>query len=141
MADKIERWITMNGNHIPIFEGETSKQAIEKFTKNQKRANDDEDKKARQIEENQKQANEKNASTEEYKFKDGDTPKVLDDGASYRVKQISSAEGKDKDYGYMSGKEAKEIIKGFHYEELFPGEGMWYKNGVKYAYDIVKRSN
>ncbi len=32
---KIEQWITVNGNHIPIFEGESKKEAVERFTARQ----------------------------------------------------------------------------------------------------------
>lgn len=68
MAQKIERWITVNGNHIPIFEGQSKEQAINAHFKNQKRANDDADKKQKQIEANKKQAEEKNKSNKERTF-------------------------------------------------------------------------
>jgi len=107
-------------------------------TKSGKRINtdwfdDDEKKKHQQIEENKKQADEKNDTN---KFNDGDTSKVLDDNTFYTVKRIS-LHGDDKNYGNMSGKDAKELIKGFHYEELVPGDGMWVKDGSKYSFDVT----
>ena len=43
MAQEVKQWITVNGNHIPIFDGQSKEQAINAFLSNQKRANDDED--------------------------------------------------------------------------------------------------
>jgi hypothetical protein len=112
-------WITKNGKHIPIFdEGPT----------------EDEKKKDREIAESKKQADEKNK-----KFKDGDTPKVIDIKAIYTMKKIALDDSKDADYGQLSGTDVKDMLKGFHYEELFPGEGMWYKTGVNYGYDIRRK--
>lgn len=77
---------------------------------------------------------------EEHAFKDGDTPRVLDDNATYEVTKISLDDSKDANYGTMNGADAKLIIKGCKYEEIVPGDGMWYKSGVSnYAYDIKRK--
>lgn len=61
MAQKeIKDWITVNHQHIPIFEGQSKQDAINKAKKHQKSVNDDEDKKQKQIAENKKQADKKN---------------------------------------------------------------------------------
>lgn len=57
---QVKEWITMNGNHIPIFEGETKQQAIDNFIKNQQRAKADADAKDRQIAANQAYGAKKN---------------------------------------------------------------------------------
>ena len=91
--------------------------------------------KDRQIAENEKQADVLNDSN---MFKDGDTPKSIDSKATYHIKKISLDDSKDSDYGKNSGEDTKAILKGFHYEEIIPGEGMWYKNGATYAFDVKK---
>lgn len=96
---------------------------------------EDERKKYQQIKENQKQADEKKTN-EPQAFKNGDTPKVLNDSATYRVKKISVGKSSDSDYGNLRGEDAKGVLKGFHYEELFAGQGMWYKDGVGYGFDV-----
>ncbi len=57
---QVKQWITVNGVHVPIMEGETKQQAVDKALSNQKRVKDDEDKKNKQIAANKKQADEKN---------------------------------------------------------------------------------
>lgn len=46
---KISQWITVNGNHIPIFEGESKKQAVDNFIKRQAQVKAEERQKERQI--------------------------------------------------------------------------------------------
>lgn len=62
---EIKDWITVNHQHIPIFEGQSKQDAIDKAKKHQKSVNDDEDKKQKQIAENKQQADEKNNSKEQ----------------------------------------------------------------------------
>ena len=70
-------------------------------------------------------------------FRDGDTPKALVDSKQYKVERVSNTDSKD--YGWMSGAEAKELLKGFHYEEMVLGDGMWWSNSVKYGYTVTER--
>ena len=49
---KIERWITVNGKHIPILQGQSKEEAIEEHVKSGKK----EDKKKEQIEKSKKSA-------------------------------------------------------------------------------------
>ena len=53
MGATIKDWITVNGNHIPLFEGESKEEAVSRFTEN-KRGNDE---KTRQIANNKAEAN------------------------------------------------------------------------------------
>lgn len=62
MADReIKQWITVNGKHIPIYEGESKADAVKRATN--KQINDDADKKEKQIAENKRQADDKNGKT------------------------------------------------------------------------------
>ena len=76
--------------------------------------------------------------TTKSEFKDGDTPKVIDVNAYYRVEKYTSNGKPDSDYGSMIGSDVKDILKGFHYEELFDGEGMWYKSRAAYGYYVER---
>ena len=67
-------------------------------------------------------------------FRDGDTPKVLVDNKYYRVDKVTA--DSIISAGTMCGLDVKAVIKGFHFEEMVPGDGMWYKNSVKYAYSV-----
>ena len=62
MAREVKQWITVNGQHVPIFEGQSKKEAVDAALKNQKKVNDEEDKKEKQITASKKQAAEKNNS-------------------------------------------------------------------------------
>lgn len=102
-------------------------------TKTGKRINtdwfdDDEANKQRQIEENKKEAENKN-------FKDGDTPKKLDPKGRHKIEKIALDDSKDADYGELSGEDARGVLKGLHYDESIE---MWYKDGLKYAYDVKR---
>lgn len=104
------RWVTMNGAHIFIKNGETAEDAMNRALNKQP------------IKET---------------FSNGDTPKSLSDTSYYTVKKIALDDSKDADYGSMIGSDAKLVLKGFHYEELFPGEGMWYSDKIKtYGFDV-----
>lgn len=60
MAEReVKQWITVRGNHIPVFDGETTKQAVERFTKREDQVNKEQDDKDRQIKANKEQAEEK----------------------------------------------------------------------------------
>jgi len=73
-------------------------------------------------------------------FKDGDTPKAIDDNETYEVIKVSLDDNKDANMGFMSGKDAKSILKDCKYEEMVPGDGMWYKRGVStYGYTLKKK--
>lgn len=55
MAEReIKQWITVNGVHIPIYEGQSKAEAVAEYTK--KRVDDDEDKKQKQIAQNKEEA-------------------------------------------------------------------------------------
>ena len=96
--------------------------------------------KERQIAENKRQADERNSKKDDdkFKFKEGDTPKTLDKKGRYKVQKIALDDSKDSDYGEMSGEDAAGVLKGFRYEEPIPGDGMWYKNGASYAFDVKR---
>ena len=64
MSQKIETWITVNGNHIPILEGESKKEAVDKFVKNQNRVDTEQDTKKKQIKANKDEADKKNTTSE-----------------------------------------------------------------------------
>ena len=67
---KIVDWFTMNGKHIPIYEGESKADAV-----NRSIAKDNEDKKAEQIRKNKEQADKLNGKSEEYQtFKRDSNP-------------------------------------------------------------------
>ena len=80
-----------------------------------------------------------NSGTRNYRspFKDGDTPKTLDRDGYYKITKISEYENiPDEDYGTMIGSDAQLVLKGFHYEEILEGDGMWYKRGASYGFDV-----
>ena len=56
MAKEVKQWITVNGQHVPIFEGQSKQDAIDKALKHQKNVDKDEDKKEKQIQANKKEA-------------------------------------------------------------------------------------
>lgn len=60
-----KEWITVNGQHIPIFEGQSKQEAVDKALKKQKKVNDDHDKKDKQIEANESEADELNRNAQE----------------------------------------------------------------------------
>ncbi|MBP5423809.1 MAG: hypothetical protein J6Y78_15340 [Paludibacteraceae bacterium] len=77
MADKqIKDWITINGVHIPIYEGEDKNDAFNRAVKEKVKA--DEDKKNRDIQKNQSEADERNQK------------KASDFGASGGIKESLS---------------------------------------------------
>jgi hypothetical protein len=55
-ARTIVDWITVNGNHVPVFEGETTEDAVKRFTK----VSESESKKESQIAQNKAQADKLN---------------------------------------------------------------------------------
>lgn len=67
MAD-IERWITVNGVHVPIMHGEKAEDAIKKHFANN--AKDSTDSKQKQIAQNKSEGDKKNAVKEQPKYKD-----------------------------------------------------------------------
>ena len=99
---------------------------------------EDEKKKYSQIEANKQEASKRNQAQSDGGFKDGDTPKVLDKNATYKVEKISIGRGKDENYGNLQGSDVIPLLKGFHYEEMVPGDGMWYKDGVKYGFSVTR---
>ena len=101
-------WITVNGKHIPIFEDVS--------------ISDDQDKKEKQIAENEQEGSAMNES-----FNDGDTPRKLDKKGHYTIKKIALDDSKDSDYGQMIGEDAQAVLKGYHYDAEYE---MWFKSGV-----------
>ena len=60
MARKITGWITVNGQHVPIFEGETQEDAVNRFTNRENAAKTSEQQKSQQIAKNEAEAKELN---------------------------------------------------------------------------------
>ena len=60
MAQKVKEWITVNGQHIPIMEGQTKQEAVNKAIKHQESSKGDADHKERQIEMNHNEASVQN---------------------------------------------------------------------------------
>jgi len=58
MSKEVKQWITVNGQHIPIMEGQTKAEAVKKAIS--KQVNDDADKKEKQIAANKKEADKLN---------------------------------------------------------------------------------
>lgn len=66
---------------------------------------------------------------------DGDTPRKLPKDLYYEVDKWDT-NGLVGKYGRLSYKDTVGTLRGFHYEELVPGDGMWIKTGCKYAYSV-----
>ncbi len=60
MARKITGWITVNGQHVPIFEGESNEDAVTRFTNRENAAKTSEQQKSAQIAKNEVEAKELN---------------------------------------------------------------------------------
>lgn len=56
MEREVKQWITVNGHHVPIYEGQTKEEAINSFMEHKANVDSDEAKKERQIAESRKQA-------------------------------------------------------------------------------------
>ena len=62
---KVKQWITVNGVHVPIFEGESKSDAVKRaIDKAKSNANANEDQKAKDIAKNEKQKAELNGKAE-----------------------------------------------------------------------------
>lgn len=59
MSATIKDWITMHGNHIPLFDGESKEEAINNFLETKKH----EDSKQKQISQNKAEADKRNKQT------------------------------------------------------------------------------
>lgn len=57
---KVKQWITVNGNRVPIFEGQSKEDAVNNFVSHSKTVDSDEDKKEKQIAESKNQADDLN---------------------------------------------------------------------------------
>ncbi len=53
---------------------------------------------------------------------------------NYRVWKYNN--NSDSDLGILTGEDVKKLLKGYKYEELLPGMGMWYSEGGRIAYDV-----
>ena len=62
--------------------------------------------------------------------------KKEDVNKKYKVTRISLDGNKDSDFGVLTGAELKSVLKGFHFEDVIPGDGMWFKTGLKYGFDV-----
>lgn len=93
---EIESWITIKGNHVPIYKGESKQDAVNRYT-----AKTNEDKRKSDIERNQKEAEQRNNPS---KIRDRMTklPKGVDE--RYNKSIISVAEEMHREFP-----EAKEI--------------------------------
>lgn len=66
MKKEVKQWITVNGQHIPIMEGESKKDAIQKAIKNNEtKIKKQEDNKEKTIDKNKKEADELNKRDKE----------------------------------------------------------------------------
>lgn len=123
----MEEWITVNGRHILITNGESREEAISRAIA-QKNA----ETKERQIKQNQKIADELNGKGDVKSFKDGDTPKVLSDTREYRL--IKESDKGASDAGMLPGSDVKSVLKGFKFNGLF-----WENPNVKYIYEVREK--
>lgn len=62
MAREVERWITVNRQHVPIMKGQSKEEAVHAALKIQKRVDTDEKKKSQQIMRNKAEADKKNGN-------------------------------------------------------------------------------
>ena len=67
-------------------------------------------------------------------LKDGDTPRKLPKDLYYEIERWDS-NGCSK-YGRLNYTDTVGLIKGFHYEELVPGDGMWVNPSCSYYYSV-----
>lgn len=66
---------------------------------------------------------------------DGDTPKKLPKNFYYEVEKWDNS-GLVGNYGRLSYSDTIGLLRGFHYDELFPGDGMWNRAGCNYSYSV-----
>lgn len=120
MAEReVKQWITVNGKHVPIYEGESKADAIKRAT--DKQINDDADKKEKQIAENKKKADKLNGKQDSKEGTSGDLNKLkqqIDDyvkahpnpSAEDRAK-VSAMRDKYNEMKAASWKKTKEKVK------------------------------
>jgi hypothetical protein len=70
-------------------------------------------------------------------LKNGDTPRKLPKDGRYLIQKWGT-DGLVGDYGELGYADTVATLRGFHYEELFPGEGMWAKPGIRYMYSVER---
>jgi len=58
---EVKQWITVNGHHVPIYEGQTKEEVINSFMTHKADVDSDADKKEKQIQANKAEADEKNS--------------------------------------------------------------------------------
>lgn len=78
MAKQVKQWITVNGQHVPIFEGQSKQEAVNNALKHQKSVNDDIDKKEKQIADNKKEADKLNGKIKNHPFEGNSRQETLD---------------------------------------------------------------
>lgn len=65
MAREIKGWITVNGQHVPIFDGETQEDAVNRFTNRENATKASEQQKSTQIAKNEAEAKQLNKQDSE----------------------------------------------------------------------------
>lgn len=68
-------------------------------------------------------------------LKPGDTPRKLPKDYHYEVEKWGN-DGLIGIYGRLNYADTIATLRGFHYEELVPGDGMWINSKVNYAYSV-----
>ena len=67
-------------------------------------------------------------------LKDGATPRHLPKEYHYEVSRWDNVGSRN--YGRLSYSDTVATLRGFHYEELVPGDGMWVRPKTSYAYSV-----
>lgn len=88
-------WITVNGVHVPIFDGQTKEEAIKSHLA--KRAYNEEASKEKQLAQSKKEAEQKNAEKEAPKYKDATTYKEFEKANFELIKNELMTTDKDLD--------------------------------------------
>lgn len=129
MAEKkVTGWFTMNGKHIPIFEGESKDDAVNRAV-----AKANEDKKAEQIAKNQRTANSLNGKKTVVNGKEAvATLNSLDSGTPVQVKLNDTLDYKQALYmgkGEVQGREVHQFYDGSGVDGVFGLSDRYLSNG------------
>lgn len=105
----VKDWITVNGQHIPIMEGQSKDEAIKNAMGRQEQVKKENDAKQRQIDENKKQAE---AKQKEDRLKETQSQMKFKDATSF------------EDFKKANFNELKEMLKKDRDVDI---EGLWYE--------------
>lgn len=101
---KVKQWITVNGVHVPIMEGQTKAEAVQHALNKQKQNKDDADSKNKQIERNKSEADELNRREKE---KDEDKKQSETESDKTKYKDAMT----EQEFIKSNLKELKEVYK------------------------------